>query len=403
MLDGQNATTKRARAATGRRTLDRVRSFCRARLSPCQIVNEQLRVVGEALRTHAVPAFYVLDTAQTPHHEFNAWLGDETLTDEIRLLLAANFWPAPPEVPSPGQLIAKGDVARFVAVTLWGGPTPTPWEDLWRQRDVRHGLYGAFFSAKGRIGIMLSSRGGDDPPFDDLDLAFARACAPYIEAAMDMPVPAPGGTKTPLDAVQLRFDGGGALWAMSFGGPELLRDLGGGGPGAATVGRERIQQATCSGRNGALPGGAQEWRIRSSDVAEEPFKKSMFNLGMLPPKDPERTGAVIDLGENAFGHFQLRLTTLVGRDGSLERLGILTRLVPLLLLQLRGALAVQASGREIQLLCAIADQDSLKDAAATLNISKATARTLGERLAARVGASGLSQAVHRLAEIGRAV
>ncbi len=389
--------------ASNRRKVDRIRAFCRSNLSPQHVIGEQIRVVGAALQANAVPAFYVLESKHVPQHAFSVWHGTETMTDEIRVALASNFWPGPPEAPSPQDLISGRRAERFVAVTLWGAAAPPmPWETLWRERNVRHGLYGAFFSPKGRIGILLVSRGNEDAAFEASQVAFVKACAPYIEAALDLPDAPYERGLSPAESVHIRFGADGGISAMSFGGPEMLRDLAGGGPNASIEGRLMVERANRQQASAPLLDAESKAALTLAGLAgERAFRGGMFELSLRPTSDPDRRGFSLTLGENGFGRFQLHVSTLVGVNGELERLGLLTRLVPPLLLRLRGALGVQATGREIQLLCALATEPTLKSAAKRLNIEHTTARTLGERLAARVGASGIAQASDRLMEIGR--
>ncbi len=392
-----------SRAMAGRRTVDRIRAFSRAGLSAQQVVGEQIRVIGKALATNVHPAFYVLDSADVPQHAFSVWFGTETLTDEIRMALATGIWPGPADVPSPQRLISDPKLDRVVAVQLWGHLTPPgPWEQLWRERGLQHGLYAAFFSPRGRIGILLASRANGEPPFQPADVAFVEACAPYVEASLDLPTPVSDGSFTPAEQAFFRFSADGRLAAMSFAGLSILRDLGGGGPGAREAGQAMVEAANRRQEGGAQLDETQKLSlILAGGESERAFRSSMFDLGLRSEADPDRTGASLILAENGFGRYRLRLVTLVALDGRFERIASVTRFVPPLLLRLRGAINVQATGREIQLLCALDGGDSLKNTADRLNIAKATARTLGERLAARVGASTLPQAVDRLSEIGR--
>lgn len=389
--------------ASHRRTLDRLRALVASGLSPQQVVREQVRVIGEALDANAVPDFYVLRDAGVPQHAFDVWCGTETITEEVRGALAAGLWPGPPDMPSPQKLLSGETKERFVTMTLWGAATPAmPWEPFWRERNVRHGLYGLFVSRGGRIGVLLASRGNDETPFEPRHLAFAKACARYVETALGLPQ-APDRGYSPAESVQLRFDERGGIVAMSFGGPEILRDLAGGGPGASAAGRRIVERANLAhvGQR-QLDDESRAAFTLAGGPEERPFRGSMADLALRPLQDPDRQGVSLVVAENGYGRFHLRISTLVGTDGRMERLGLITRSVPPLLLRLRGALAVQASAREMQLLCALDGDATVKDAARALNIAASTARTLAERLAARVGAAGMATASDRLMEIGRA-
>jgi hypothetical protein len=374
----------------------------RARLSALHVVVEQIRAIGETLCCNAVPAFYFLPNKDVPQQDFIVWRGTETMTDEVRAALTIGFWPGPPSTPSPQRLLSEPGLRRFVAVTLFGGPEHTPWEALWRERLVRHGLYGVFISPAGRMGVMLASRGVDDPPFTEADVAFVEACAPYVEKCLDLEKPAVGGVLTPADDSQLRFDEAGRIAAMSFAGREMLRDAAGGGPGALPAAIAIVEKANAlhSSKLNSDPASFAELTLAGLGT-ERAFRTSMFDLAARPGNDPDRTGAAMVLADLESGRYVLRLSTLVSMSGGLERIGVVTRYIPPLLLQIRGAFKAQASAREIQLICALEAHPSLKEAARSMNIAKATARTLGERLAARVLAPSLPDALARLGEIGR--
>lgn len=387
----------------GRRLLDRVRGLSRVHLSSAQVIAELSLLIGQALRTKHEPDFLLLENRTVPQHEFVVVRGKETITDEIRLALSAGIWPGPPGTISPLDLLSGAQSARFAAVTLWGGEDSGPWDDFWRHRGVRHGLYGVYFSRARRIGVILTCRGNDAPPFDSADVAFAESCAPYVEAAMDLPQMRNATLLAPADQIQVRFGADGRLAAMQFGGREFLRDMGGGGPGATALALERVE-AENRARAGlaALGPDVKAALSLAGEPDERAFRTSMVDLTLRSRDDPDRAGASTVLADNGFGRFHFDLSTLVGIDGALERVGILTRYVPPLLLRVRGALRYEATGRELELLSALSVTGALKAAAEELRISKATARTLGERLARRIGERNLAIAADRLLEIGRA-
>jgi len=189
---------------------------------------------------------------------------------------------------------------------------------------------------------------------------------------------------------------------MSFAGREFLRDLGGGGPGAVPEAIAKVERANREQSGMVMLDESTRSALSLAGSAEErPFRSTMFELALRSEHDPDRGGVSVQLAENGFGRFKFDLITLVALSGDLERMAMLTRLGPPLLLRLRGAIAVQASGREMQLLCALDTHYSLREAAVAMNITRPTARTLGERLGTRVGAAGIAETLDRLLELGR--
>lgn len=389
-------------SVTGRRVIDRVRALSRVRLASTFVLAEQVRMIGEAIRTNAEPEFYILESAEVPIHQFQVLLGEETITDELRLALASGFWPGPAKAATPHQLIRRPQASRLLTVTLWGGDERGGWEKFWQERNVRHGLYAVFLSCRGRIGVMLASRGNSDPPFDPADVAFVEGCMPHLEAALDLSNPIGEQALVAAESVHFHFGSTGHIRALSFGAREFLRDLAGGGPGAVADGIAKVEQANRTQTGLAvLESSARDGLILAGSGEERALRSSMLELALRPSADPDRSGASVYIAENAFGRFRFDLSTLVGLDGEFERFGVLTRLVPPLILRLRGAIGVQATGRELELLSALTAADTLQTAADSLQIAKATARTLGERLARRVGETSLHRAADRLLELGR--
>lgn len=385
-----------------RRVVDRVRALSKVDLPGEQVVTLQLCVIGQELAVDLRPAFLMLPSRETPNHAFIAWHASETIADELRLMLAAGIWPGPEHAPSPAQLVADPSLDRVVAVTLYGAETDRPWSSFWRERRIKHGLYAVFFSPKGRVGVMLTHRDDAGEPFSAADIDFVEACAPYVGASLDVVGSSSPESWMAAEVVHLRFDHMGSTVAFSLFGGEMLRDLGGGGPGALARGREQVERALAfvpkapflqpeASAPFTLAGGPEERAMR---VARLDF----ISRYAAPSQRPELP---LKLGQNGFGRFELWPALMLARSGEVEVVASLTRFLPSLALWLRGAVEVKASGREMQLLAALDEGGALRSAAGCLDISEDTARTLGKRLARRAKQTGLRPAVDRLSRIGQ--
>lgn len=168
------------------RQIDKLIALARPRLPPEILLPELAFHVGKVLKASALPAFLVSEPGQRVE-DFLVWRGSETVMAELRMLLAAGVWPAPSNVPSLATLFEGKNPQRVHSGTLWGEGCEEigPWCDLWRARDVRHGLQGVCEGASGRIGVLLVSRNNESPPFSQDDIAFAKAVMPILAAAMN--------------------------------------------------------------------------------------------------------------------------------------------------------------------------------------------------------------------------
>jgi hypothetical protein len=388
--------------STGRH-LDRVRA-----LSLVDLPAEQLAVlivcyVCRVLDTATFPALYVLDTPEQPLQDFTVWIGADTLTAEMRMLLGAGIWPGPEHMPSPAQLARDRTVDPVVGVSLWGEGAETKWSPLWRERNVKHGLYAAFVAKSGRVAVMLTHRDNDGAPFTPAELEFVRACIPYVSHALDRTCSLPDMDWRPVDMAHVRFDAADEISAVSYGGSEFLRDLGGGHPGADAAAREMIKRAMLAFEQRLnIPEEPVSLEVVAGGPEARAFRESQVRLSLATQGGRNRRTLPGLLTETGLGRFELWPSILIGRGGEMELCASLTRFVPGLILQLRGALQVSASAREIQLLCELAGAGTLGAAAERMNITEGTARTLAKRLAERVDESGLHAAVAQLVALGRA-
>lgn len=384
------------------RAIERINALAAAPLPAPYLCALIVSAIGRAIEAANVPALYVLESHATPLQDFAVFVGNETMTDELRMLLAAGVWPGPPHAPSPARLATERGLDPIVTVTLWGTQEDGVWSDMWRERNVRHGLYGAFFSPEGRIGIMLTHRENDATPFSEANLAFVKACKEALERALDRDVTIAEHDWTPVETIHIGFDEHGKISALAFHGSEMLRDLGGGCSGAIDQGEAIVESIVADFmRRRGLPPSKVERAVVAGAPAQRPFRNARADLSLALPGGSWRDALPITISQSRFGRFEFWPSILIGKRGEFELAGSLTRHAPSLALKLRGALQVGASAREIELLCAIATEGVLSQAARALGIAEQTAKTLAQRLAARVQARGLTEAAPRLLEIGR--
>ncbi|MDX2234506.1 MAG: hypothetical protein NW200_08410 [Hyphomonadaceae bacterium] len=389
-----------------RRTIARIRAISTARISAPLMVGEMIVALGMALKTNSHPAVYVLPTPDTPAHDFVVWRGTETMTEELRMALEANFWPGPASVPRPHDVFRADTTQRIVAATLWGEGVADAerWEALWRERLVKHGLYAVFVAQSGTMCVALMSRGPNDPPFSAADIALVRACAPIIEEAIDRPQDEDIGL-TDCDSVcYLRLGPDQSISAMSWRSMEILRQLGGGRRDGIAWARTCIEQAVVRvARDSTLSDQERERLTLAGGVLERPMRQALLDLSTVGPEYHAQLMQPLTVETNPFGRFALALVALADTSGRVEWLVTLRRYVPIGLLALRGALEVGAAARELELLAHLDYTSSIEAAALRIAVSPATARTLMDRLAERVGASGAWVTWEKLRDIGRHV
>jgi len=112
------------------RTVDRIRALSKADLPAPLVVLLQICAIGRALETAVRPAFLTLASREVPEADFSVWMGSETITGELRMLIAADIWPGPEDIPSPSRILRDPSVDRFVSVTLYGEGAEGSWSSL---------------------------------------------------------------------------------------------------------------------------------------------------------------------------------------------------------------------------------------------------------------------------------
>lgn len=392
-----SATTddvRRTARPTFARVLSRLRTLAALNLPPELIVPEMSIVLGKALNTITYPAVFVIETeaAATRPQDFRVWLGAEQTVQELRQLLAHGIWPGPPGTPSLQTIMTRRDNRRVFAATLWGDGCPDagPWEDLWRTRNLQQGLQTVWFTPSGLTAVAVMARETGAPPFSAADINFAEAAAPIIASVVDRPS-TPDRYDAAVPDVQLVLTPDRQPASMSFGVAEMLRDISGGGPGAAEASLARIAQAaegidTAKGQN--LP--------------NDPFLSIRQGLFRSPPHVDARLNREIAFGENAFGAYSIRFSPVAGPDVADGQLMVtIRRKVPSALIALRGALAAGLSARELELVVALVRGQTLEGAAKAMALSLSSVRTLMDRLLLRLGAAGRGAALAHLVDLGR--
>ena len=339
-----------------------------------------------------------------PMHAFSVWRGTESNTDEIRALLQAGVWPGPSSLPSPERMITEQLPHTVYAASLWGDGCDevSPWEPMWRERHVRHGYYLVAASPSGRTVVALLSRRPASPAFSRSDVAQGEAVARFIANAADR-TGVLGGTLLAAE-VPVSFDGDGKLASVGMGGPELLRDLGGGRDGAHAEGRRRVETAVARYVDAVLAHPSATV-AKDSIVAGPPedsaFKRSHFAL-MFDGR--ARVPRVEHVADTPFGNFELQLSASHDTlDGRLLILGSLRCRISRELAVVRALVATDAPGREIELALQLCTDRTFAEVAQSLRIAPATAKTLLTRLGQRFAVSGRDRLLEAMINAGCAV
>jgi DNA-binding CsgD family transcriptional regulator len=377
------------------RVLQKLRALAGLGLPPELIVPEMSILIGRALATITYPSVFVAgaEVVRSRPQDFEVWLGAEQMVVELRQLLSMGIWPGPRDTPSLQTIMTTRENRRVFAATLWGEGCVDegPWGDMWRARRLQQGLQAVYFAPSGLTAVAVMAREPGAPAFSAADIAFAESAAPIISAVIDSaPVDEP--YDAPVPEVQLMIDGDGKAGPMAFGVAEMLRDMGGGGPGAVADTLRRIERIAADIDHGPAYG-----------VANDPFLHIRHGLTRpAPAVRGIRPLFDVQAGSNAFGQYSIRFSPLSGAaGGAVQQIATIQRRVPLSLIVLRGALAVGASAREIDLLITLVRGHTLEGAASSIGISLSSAKTLLNRILVRTNAAGRAQAIAHLVDLGR--
>ncbi len=202
------------------------------------------------------------------------------------------------------------------------------------------------------------------------------------------------------DEGPIAFAADGRVTSLGLGGPELLRDLGGGGMGArrgSTVGRSGgVALSRCRSRESACR--------RCFEPCDGSARRGC-GLHARPPRTdgrwPGRAPRVVEIAATSFGAFELQLSASNDLNtGTLQVLGVLRRRIPRLLAVACALVAIDAPGREIELGLQLCTDKSFAEVAAALGIAPASAKTLLNRLGARFATSGREHVLEAMVQMG---
>ena len=390
---------------SAKRVTSRLAALASAPLAQELLVPEVLIALRDAIGTDDfLPYVLATDALHEANDAFRVWRGSENNTDELRALLRAGLWPAPPTIPSLQRLMRERMPRSVFTAPLFGDDAADegPWSPLWRARGVRHGYYLVAFAddgaaASGRAIVALLSRGAASPPFSAADIALGEATSRILARTLARPAPVAGANDTLVAESVLTFDAACAIASLGVGGAELLRDADGGGPGAGLEARARVEAA--ARRYAALLSiDAPDAGSTSATLPDAGFRRGHLQLMR---RQAARAVHVEPLGTNAKGAFAARLAPSVDTaTGEVRILGTLQQRAPRMLALVRGLVAIDAPGRELQLALRLGAGDALGDAARVLGLAVSSAKTLMSRLAARVDDSGREHLIDRITEIG---
>ena len=388
-----------------KRTTNRVAALVQAPLHPEVLVPELAIALQRAIGTDgALPVVLVTTPSTEPPHAFRVWRGSETNTDELRGLLQLGVWPGPSSLPSLQRMLSERLPRRVYAAPLWGDGSNEdgPWVALWRDRHVRHGYYLTAFSDAGRAVVVLLSRKPESAGFTNADVELGESVTRFFVEAAERKRVVDNVCTLIANEVPIAFDGGGKLASLGLGGPDLLRDLAGGGVGARAEGRGLVEAVARRYHDSVLarPGPVDAvWSVAEKEDAA--FMRSHFAL-MVDGR--AREPRIEPIGENQFGSFELRLTASNDvESGAVQVLGTLRRLIPRTLAVVRALIEAEAPGREIELALHLCSERSFAEVAAAMHIGPASAKTLQVRLGQRFEVSGRERLVATMIEHGRTV
>ncbi len=395
---------------SAKRQTNRIAALATAALPPEMLVPELVIALQQAIGTDAaLPAVFAHHPSDGPIDQFTVWRGAEGSIDALRALLGAGIWPAPSTIPSVQRLMTERLGCSVYAAPLWGeGCTEDgPWEPLWRERNIRHGFYLAAFAPSGRVCVALMSRAPESPAFSKSDIALGEASARYIASCIDRRPDVRATCDTLVNEIPVAFAADDSLSSLGVGGPEQLRDLCGGGPNAVALARALLESAAARFRQEVSAGAAST----NADPAmpsmlggaddETAFRQGNFRLMM---NTRTRLPHTIELAHTDHGSFDLLVAASNDlQSGKLLVLGTLRRRVPRLLAVVRGLIASDAPGREMELAMQLCTGASLPEAAHVLGISTTSVRTLLSRLAGRFHTTGRDRIVEEIVKVGQAV
>lgn len=379
---------------TLRQFIDRGAAIRRAGLTREATVGELSVLLSDAINAGGLPAILTVDPAREQPHEFRVWRGSQSMVDGLRMFMRAGIWPGPVDIPSVDRLMTERFDRSAFATTIWGAGASEegPWAPLWRERDIRHGLYTVARGAAGEIVVGLFARSADAPPFTPRDLSYAEAVAPIIAAALDR-------TDAPVDVAEwlpsreapIAFSPDGKLETLGHGALEFLSYAGGGAVDAVTRARAQVEQAVSVLLLTPQPSPA------GVPIPPEDFRESYLKIWMNRRQAEDR---IVPVADTPFGRIDARVSLAVDLDGRVRALGALRHLISRRLAVVRALIDRNVPAREFDIALAIEGGDSLPYAAETLGLSAETVKTLYRRLRDRFAVADREGLLDAMVEAG---
>lgn len=363
-----------------------------AGLTAEQTVGELTVLIGRATSSSTLPMILTVDPAREVPHEFRVWRGAQSIVDGLRVFMRAGIWPGPADIPSVDRLMTERFDRNAFATTIWGeGATEEgPWVGIWRERDVRHGLYVVARGARGEITVMLFNRVAAMPAYTADNLAACEALVPVIAAALDAAPTPCNGHWLPSREAPIAFSTDGKLQTLGHGALEFLSYAGGGGPDAVARARLIAERAVATLTLPQTP----------PRETGEAFNSTYTHIWLNRRTAEDR---VLLVADTPFGRFDMRVSLAVDLDGGTRALGVLRHLVPRRLAVVRALVEHDVPAREMEVALGIERGHSLPDAGETLGISAETVKTLYRRLCHRFAASRREDLLEAMAKAGTEV
>lgn len=377
--------------STMRQFPERAKAICGAGLTREATVGELSVLLARQISADGLPGILVVDPAQEKPHEFRVWRGAQTMIDGLRALMRVGIWPGPADIPSVTQLMTERFNRSSFATTLWGEGARDEglWAPLWRERDIRHGMYIVARGSNGEIMVGLYARRGDASAFSERDLANAESIIPYFTSALDEVARAKGHEQVlPTWEPVVGFSNDAKIESLGEGALEILSYAGGGTTDAVAAGRAMVEAAVARQRR------------RTKTSANEPEKdaaKSYFKFLRNPGRHKSRAFHVAD---TAFGRIDIRLSVAADAGGGIRSIGALRLLICRRLATVRALIDSDVPSREFALALALEAGQSLPGAARSLGLALETVKTLDRRLRERFDAVNREALLSKMAEAG---
>jgi DNA-binding CsgD family transcriptional regulator len=381
---------------TLRQFIDRAGAIERAGLTRETTVGELSILLANAINSGGLPALLTVDPAHEKPHEFRVWRGSQSMVDGLRALMTVGIWPGPADIPSVDRLMTEVFDRNAFATTIWGegARDEGPWAPLWRERDIRHGLYIVARGAAGEIVVGLFARGPNAPPYAPYDLALAEAAVPFIAAALDRTdLPRVHTECLPGREAPIAFSPDGKLETLGHGALEFLSDAGGGTADAVPRARAMLENAVSVLLLAERP-------VPEGDAPDEGFRESYLKIWMNRRQVEDR---IVPVADTPFGRIDARVSLAVDLDGRVRALGVLRHLIGRRLAVVRALIDHDVPAREFDVALAIEAGKSLPEAAETLGLAAETVKTLYRRLRERFAVVSRDGLLDAMAEVGTRV